>query len=98
MPEQDLPVSASETIRAGAPPQYPGIPTDAIRAGEPPGTTAGRPKSPTRFVIPLVLLLAIIGGIAWVVQNMPSWRQAKTPSKYVNVEALLRIKIGRAHV
>lgn len=92
MPEQDLPVSASDTIRAGAPPQYPGAPTDAFRAGPPPETTTpGRPKSATRFVVPLVLLLAIIGGIAWVVQNMPSWRGKTAPPKNVNVEALLRI-------
>jgi hypothetical protein len=51
----------------------------------------GRIKSPARFVIPMVLLLAIIGGIAWLVQNMPSWRQAKAPTKNINVEALLRI-------
>src|SRR5262245_33786267 len=93
MPEQDLPGSASDTIRAGAPPQYPGAPADAFRAGPPPGTQPPvRTKSPTRFVIPLVLLLVIIGGIAWVVQNMPTWRQGKAPSpKNINVEALLRI-------
>lgn len=36
-----------------------------------------RSKSPMRWLVPLVMFVVIVGGIAWLVQNMPSWR-AKT--------------------
>ena len=73
MSEQDLPTSESDTIRAGAPPQFPGALTDAYRAGPPPAAVApGRTKSPTRFVVPLVLLLAMMPGSASLAQNASS--------------------------
>lgn len=41
------------------------------------GTAPPKSKSPMRWVVPLVLFVVIIGGIAWLVQYMPSWRSAK---------------------
>jgi hypothetical protein len=32
---------------------------------------------PTRFLVPLVLFVLMIGGTAWLVQNMPNWRAPK---------------------
>src|SRR6266700_2538036 len=52
--------------------------------------TSAKVKSPMRYVVPLALLSAIIGGIAWVVQNMPSWRKtAVTAAPTVIPDALL---------
>jgi hypothetical protein len=35
---------------------------------------------PTRWAIPLLLFVAIIGGIAWLAQNMRNWREDKRPA------------------
>jgi hypothetical protein len=33
-----------------------------------------RAKSPLRYAVPLILFVLIIGGLAWLLQNMPAWR------------------------
>jgi hypothetical protein len=51
-------------------------------------------KSPVRWIVPLVLFAVIIGGIAWLVQNMPSWRSkpaADTVAEPTGPEILLKI-------
>ena len=47
-------------------------------------TTSARPHKGTfsRHVLPLILLVAIVGGVAWVAQNLPRWQQPKK----INVE------------
>ena len=42
-------------------------------------TPPARARSPLRYAMPFVLFLVIIGGIAWLVQNMPSWRTRTNP-------------------
>ena len=44
----------------------------------PPAVPAARPRSPLRWIVPLALFFLIIGGIAWLVQKMATWR---TPSR-----------------
>ena len=46
------------------------------------GATAppSRRKSPLRRLVPLALLIVVIGGIAWLVQNMPTWRTRSAPA------------------
>src|SRR5262245_53321026 len=36
-----------------------------------------RSKSPLRWILSLTLFFLIIGGIAWLVQNMPTWRTSR---------------------
>ena len=48
--------------------------------GDPIPQAAARPvrsSSALRRAVPLLLLVLIIGGIAWLVQNMPTWRSGK---------------------
>ncbi len=59
----------------------------------PPPAAPRRSKSLlTRVVLPLCLFLVVIGGIAWVTQNMPSWRKpaANVPRAGNSNEPLLR--------
>src|SRR2546426_2118541 len=42
-----------------------------------PSVAQGKSKVFTRVVLPVVLLILIVGGIAWVTQNMSAWRGPK---------------------
>lgn len=59
----------------------------------PPSAPPSRPKSPLRWLVPLALFFLIIGGIAWLVQNMPTWRtrsQDAPPTMPKGPEILIR--------
>ena len=45
----------------------------------PPFETRAPQKSVTRFILPLLLLVLVVGGLAWVAQNLPRWRETKVP-------------------
>src|SRR4051794_35454062 len=36
-------------------------------------------NSAARFILPLVLLVLIVGGLAWLAQNLPRWRDPGKP-------------------
>lgn len=66
-----------EPTNVPAPTPTPAPPGDSsFRAGEPPIPPRPAARSPVlKYAISLVLLVAVIGGIAWVVQYLPSWNR-----------------------
>lgn len=61
-----------------------------------PAAAPSRPKSPLRWIVPLALFFLIIGGIAWLVQNMPTWRRP-TPGAAPTVPKGPELLVGFVH-
>ncbi|MCI0683697.1 MAG: hypothetical protein L0Y71_16445 [Gemmataceae bacterium] len=70
----DAPLTSSAPLTA---PPLAAPPPSSPSADAP---SAARARSPVRWLIPLVLFVLIIGGIAWIVQNMPTWRGRTPPA------------------
>lgn len=70
------PEAARAAPESGAFSERPMQPSDAA----PPA----RSQSPIRWLVPLLLFAVIIGGIAWLVQNLPSWRSRPVESEPVD--------------
>src|SRR5438128_6291147 len=86
--------SSPQEIRPGSPSQDPAkeqgifalkrrFPGDM---GQPPTEAApapsvGKKTNRRRLVLPLLLLVLVVGAIAYVTQNLPSWRSKTTPFK-----------------
>lgn len=86
--------SSPQEIRPGSPPprpaqdpgsftlkrRFPGEAPVPGAAPAPPPPSVKKPRLP-RIVLPLILLVLVVGGIAYVAQNLPSWRKAPQQGK-----------------
>ncbi len=72
----------------------PAFPSGASETAPAQSAPAARPL---RWVVPLLLFFVIIGGIAWLVQNMPSWRGRTVEPAPVAKGPEVLLTIGTIH-
>ena len=89
--ERPLPPKSTSGLFSERP--LPSAPPESLPAG-PSIADGGRPM---RWIVPLILFVVIVGGIAWLVQNMRNWRPSKTTTAAPVTADLFEFPIFYSH-